>query len=322
MYKVLLTDDIAKEALAVFADYPEIEVVSTPTLGAKELARILPEYSAIIVRSATKVTKGIIEAGTKLKFIGRAGVGVDNVDVEAATGRGITVMNVPGGNTVSTAEHTIAVIMALARRVTQADRSLRAGRWERKELEGVELSGKTLGVIGLGRVGREVARRLIAFSMRVIASDPYVTPKDAKALGVELCDLDALLTQSDFITIHVPLGTETRRIISRREIERMRDGVFLVNCARGGIIDEEAVKEALDTGKVAGIAFDVYEKEPPGAHPLFQHERSVFTPHLGAATKDAQVRVAVEAARNVADALCKREIRDAVNAVPPQPRPR
>jgi D-3-phosphoglycerate dehydrogenase len=313
-YKVLLTDDIAKEALAVFADYPEIEAVSTTTLGEKELARILPEYSAIIIRSPTKLTKALIEAGTNLKFIGRAGVGVDNIDVAAASARRIIVMNAPGGNTVSTAEHTVALIMALARRVAQADRSIRAGRWERKELKGVELSGKTLGIIGLGRVGREVGRRMLAFSMRVIASDPYVTENAAKGIGVELCDLDTLISESDFITIHVPLGAETRRIISRREIDRMRPGVFLINCARGGVMDEAAVKDALDSGKVAGIAFDVYEKEPPNAHPLFAHERSVFTPHLGAATKDAQIRVAVEAARNVADALSKGEIRDAVNA--------
>jgi D-3-phosphoglycerate dehydrogenase len=313
-FKVLLTDDISKEALAVFADYPEIEVASTPTLDPKELARILPEYSAVIVRSPTKLTKPLIEAGTQLKFIGRAGVGVDNIDVETATARRIIVMNSPGGNTVSTAEHTIALIMALARRVPQADRSIRAGRWDKKELKGVELSGKTLGVIGLGRVGREVAKRMLAFSMRVIASDPYVAEKAAQAIGVRLCDLDTLLAESDFITIHVVLGAETRRIISKREIDRMRPGVFIVNCARGGVIDESAAKEALDSGKIAGLALDVYEKEPPGPHPLFAHERSVFTPHLGAATKDAQIRVAVEVARNVADALCKGEIRDAVNA--------
>jgi D-3-phosphoglycerate dehydrogenase len=313
MEKVLLTDNIAKQALEVFADYPGIEAVPIGTLDEKELAKILHEYAAIIVRSPTRLSKELIDAGTNLKFIGRAGVGVDNIDVEAATARGITVMNSPGGNTVSTAEHAIALLMALARRIPQADRSLRAGRWERSDLKGVELSGRTLGVIGLGRVGREVARRMLAFAMRVIAVDPYIPTEAAEELGVELVAMEAVLSESDFITIHVPLGSDTKGIISDAEIEQMRDGVFLVNCARGGVIDEEAVERALDSGKVAGIAFDVYESEPPGDHPLFAHERSVFTPHLGAATKDAQVRVAVDVARNVAEALSTGDIRDAVN---------
>ena len=314
MHKVLLTDNISSEALDVFNDYPDIEAVTVGTLDKEELVRILPEYSAVIVRSPTKLTKELIDAGANLKFIGRAGVGVDNIDIDAATARGIPVMNAPRGNIVSTAEHTIALLMSLARRIPQADRSVRAERWERKDLKGVELSGKTLGVIGLGRVGREVSQRMLAFAMKVIAFDPYVTAEAAADLGVGLVDMDTLLGESDFITVHVPLGADTRSIISKSEIGRMRDGVFLINCARGGVIDEAAVCEALDSGKVAGVAVDVYESEPPGAHPLFSHERSVFTPHLGAATRDAQIRVAVAAARNVADALSKGEIRDAVNA--------
>jgi len=314
MHKVLLTDNIAQEALDVFTDYPDIEAVAVGTLDKDELARVLPEYTAIIVRSPTKLTSDLIEAGTNLKFIGRAGVGVDNIDVDAATARGIIVMNAPSGNTVSTAEHAIAMLMALARRIPQADRSLRGERWERSALKGVELSGKTLGVIGLGRVGRELAQRMLAFSMRVLAADPYIPKEAAAELGVELVDMDAVLEQSDFITIHVPLGSETRSIISTSEIGRMKDGVFLINCARGGIMDEAAVAAALESGKVAGVAFDVFENEPPGSHPLFGHERSVFTPHLGAATGDAQIRVAIDAARNVANALSKGEIRDAVNA--------
>jgi len=314
LHKVLLTDNISSEALDVFNDYPDIEAVTVGTLDKEELARILPEYSAVIVRSPTKLTKELIDAGANLKFIGRAGVGVDNIDIDAATARGIPVMNAPRGNIVSTAEHTIALLMSLARRIPQADRSVRAERWERKDLKGVELSGKTLGVIGLGRVGREVSQRMLAFAMKVIAFDPYVTAEVAADLGVGLVDMDTLLGESDFITVHVPLGADTRSIISKSEIGRMRDGVFLINCARGGVIDEAAVCEALDSGKVAGVAVDVYESEPPGAHPLFSHERSVFTPHLGAATRDAQIRVAVDAARNVADALSKGEIRDAVNA--------
>ena len=314
MSKVLLTDNIAKAALDVFAEYPDIEAVAVGTLDEDELARTLPEYDAIIVRSPTKLTADLIAAGSNLKFIGRAGVGVDNIDVDAATARGIVVMNAPRGNIVSTAEHTVAMIMAVVRRVAEADRSLRAGRWERSALKGIELDGKTLGVIGLGRVGREVARRLQAFGMKVRAVDPYVTREAAGELGVELVDMDALLGESHVITIHVPLGAETRSIIGADEIAKMREGVFLVNCARGGIVDEDAVVAGLESGRIAGVAFDVFASEPPGDHRLFSHARSVFTPHLGAATTDAQIRVAVDAARNVANALSKGEIQDAVNA--------
>jgi len=314
MSKVLLTDNIAKEALDVFSQHPDIEAVVVGTLDPTELAGVLPEYDAVIIRSPTKLTKELIDAGTNLKFIGRAGVGVDNIDIEAATARGITVMNAPSGNTVSTAEHTVAMLMALARRIAQADRSLREKRWDRSALKGVELSGKTVGVVGAGRVGREVARRLLAFDMRVLAFDPYIPADAIKDMGAEPADMETLFAESDFITIHVPLGAETRSIIGTDEIAKMKDGVFLINCARGGIIDEAAVQDALESGKVAGVAFDVFENEPPGEHTFFSHERSVFTPHLGAATKDAQIRVAVDAAHNVANALSKGEIQDAVNA--------
>jgi D-3-phosphoglycerate dehydrogenase len=313
MHKVLLTDSLAKQALDVFAAYPDVEAVATATLDPAELKRILPEYDAIVVRSPTKMTADVIAAGTRLKFIGRAGVGVDNIDVDAATKRGITVMNSPGGNTISTAEHSIAMLLAVVRRIPQADRSVRAGKWDRGALKGAELHGKTLGVIGLGRVGREVARRMLAFGMTVVGVDPFVTDEAAAALGVRRVALDTLLSESHFITIHVPLGSDTRGFIGEKEIARMRDGVFVVNCARGGVVDEPALKRALDSGKVAGVAFDVYEKEPPGEHPLFGHERSVFTPHLGAATAEAQLRVSVDVAKNVADALVTGEVRDAVN---------
>jgi len=315
MYKVLLTDNIAQEALDVFTEHADIEATSIGTLDPKELANVLPDFHAIVIRSPTKLTPDLIAAGTSLKFIGRAGVGVDNIDVDAATKSGIVVMNSPGGNTVSTAEHTIAVMMALARKVPQADRSLRANRWERGDLKGVELSGKTLGVVGLGRVGREVARRMLAFDMRVIASDPFV-PKDvAESMGVEFMELNAVLEDSDFITIHVPLGSDTRGMIGPDEIARMRKGVFLVNCSRGGVVDEKALAAALDSGQVAGVGMDVFETEPPGEHALFKHERSVFTPHLGAATREAQVRVAVDVSKNVAKALLTGEVQDAVNSV-------
>jgi D-3-phosphoglycerate dehydrogenase len=313
MPKVLLTDNIAKRALDIFAEYPDIEAVPVGTLDKEDLKKILPEYDAIIVRSPTKLTKDVIDAGTNLKYIGRAGVGVDNIDIDAATAKSIKVMNAPFGNIVSTAEHSIAMLLALARRIPQADRSVRAEKWERSALKGIELEGKTLGVIGIGRVGREVARRMLAFNMRVIAADPFVSKEAAKEMGIDLVEVDALLGESDFISIHVPLGSDTRGMIAAAQIDKMREGVFLVNCARGGVLDEAAVKAALDSGKVAGIAFDVYETEPPGANPLFGHERSVFTPHLGAATGDAQIRVAVDAARNVALALATGEINNIVN---------
>jgi D-3-phosphoglycerate dehydrogenase len=314
MPKVLLTDNIAQKALDVFAEYSDIEAVSVGTLEPDELAAILPEYEAVIVRSPTKLTKELIDAGLRLKYIGRAGVGVDNIDIEAATARGIVVMNAPFGNIVSTAEHTIAMMLALARRIPQADRSVRAKEWERSALKGVELDDKTLGIIGIGRVGREVARRMLAFNMRVVASDPFVTEEDAAKMGIQLQDLDTVLRDGDFITVHVPLGAGTRGLIGDPEIAKMKDGVFLINCARGGVVDEDAVARAIERGKIAGIAFDVYENEPPGDNPLLGHERSVFTPHLGAATSDAQVRVAVDAARSVAKALTTGETENAVNA--------
>jgi D-3-phosphoglycerate dehydrogenase len=274
---------------------------------------MLGDYDAVIVRSPTKLTRDHIAAGARLKFIGRAGVGVDNIDMAEATSRGIIVMNAPGGNTVSTAEHTVAMILSVARRITQADRSIRRQEWDRKALRGVQLHGKTLGVIGFGRVGREVARRMLAFSMRVLATDPAISKKTAAEWGIELVVLDELLEKSHVITAHVPLDAGTRGIVSDREIDLMSDGVFLVNCARGGVFDEGAVGRGLETGKVAGVALDVYEAEPPGKNPLFSHERSVFTPHLGAATSEAQVSVAVEIAEKIANALTKGEIRDGIN---------
>ncbi|UCG51138.1 MAG: hypothetical protein JSW58_13195 [Candidatus Latescibacterota bacterium] len=313
MYKVLLTDNIAEEAVAVFSRYTGIEATRVGTLEKNDLVRIICGYDAVIVRSPTRLTRDHIAAGTKLKFIGRAGVGVDNIDVTEATARGIIVMNAPRGNTVSTAEHTVAMILNVARRISQADRSIRRQEWDRKALRGVELYGKTLGVIGLGRVGREVARRMLGFSMNVIAADPAISKETAVGWGVELVGLEELLERSHVITAHVPLDAKTKGMISDREIGLMKDDVLLVNCARGGVFDEVAVKQGLDAGKIAGVALDVYETEPPGANPLFSHERSVFTPHLGAATAEAQVRVAVEIAEKVANALTKGEIRDRVN---------
>lgn len=314
-YKVLLTDNISREAIDVFSSYDEIETKAVGTLDPRELEELIDGFDAVIVRSPTKLTREIIAAGTRLKFIGRAGVGTDNIDVEAAAERGIAVMNAPGGNTVSTAEHTVGMILALARRISEADRSVRAEKWERKALRGVELEGKTLGVIGFGRVGREVARRMLAFSMTVLACDPFVVESEASGAGVRLVELEELIGRSDIITVHVALTPDTKSLIGAKEIEAMKNGVFLVNCARGGIIDETAVREALDNGKVAGIAFDVFSSEPPGRSPLFDHPRSVFTPHLGAATPEAQVRVAVQIAEAIGNALLGKGLRNVIGGV-------
>jgi D-3-phosphoglycerate dehydrogenase len=267
------------------------------------------------VRSPTKLTADVIAAAAKLRYIGRAGVGVDNIDLGAASDRGIVVMNTPGGNTVSTAEHTIALILALARHIPHAHRSVTDGRWERKAFRGTELSGKTMGVIGLGRVGREVARRMRAFDMRILGADPYVDKDTAAECGAELVDLEAVLRESDVVSVHVPLTGDTRALIGKEQLDSMRDGAFVINCARGGVVSEDALLGALESGKVAGAAVDVFEKEPPGDNPLFQHPRCVFTPHLGAATAEAQVRVAVEAAECVAEALSTGVTRNAVNKI-------
>ena len=313
MYKVLLTDHPEPAALDVFSAYPEIEATSMGTLEPAELAAVLPAFDAIIVRSPTRLTAELIAAGEKLRIIGRAGVGVDNIDLAEALRRAIMVLNVPDANTISTAEHTVGMILAVARRTAEADASLRAGRWNRKHLDGVELYGKTLGIVGLGRVGREVARRMLAFSMKVIAADPYVAVEDAGGLGVELVDLDSLLGRSDVISLHVALTHETTRLISIGEIERMRDGVLVVNCSRGEVVDEDALERGLTAGKIGGLGLDVFTREPPGSHPLFGHPRTVFTPHLGAATREARVRVGVHIAENVAKALTTGEMRDVVD---------
>ncbi len=311
--KVLLTDNLAPEAVAVFESYPDIEAVVCHTLPANELCAAVADCHAMIVRSPTKVTAEVMAAAKALRFIGRAGVGVDNIDVDEATRRGIVVMNSPGGNTISTAEHTIAVMLAVARHVPQAHASLRAGAWDRKRYRGAELFEKTLGVVGLGRVGREVARRMRAFGMTVIGSDPYVDAGAAGEAGAQKVSFEEVLERSDWITVHVPLGADTRGLIGDDEIARMKKGVVLINCARGGVVDEAALDAALESGHVAAAGLDVFADEPPGDHPLLRHEQCVFTPHLGAATGEAQLRVAVEVAKAVAEALSGREIRNAVN---------
>jgi len=291
-----------------------LDVDVAGSLDERALMARLPEYEGLIVRSATKVTRAAIAAATRLEVIGRAGAGVDTIDVEAATERGIIVMNTPGGNTTAVAEHTLALLLALARRVPVADATLKAGRWEKNRLQGVELLGKTLGILGLGRIGGEVARRALGFRMQVVAYDPYLTREVAERLGVESVELDELFSRSDFITIHTPLTGDTRHLIGEAELARMRPGVRLVNCARGGIIDEAALARALASGHVGGAGLDVFEQEPPPAdHPLLRFEQVVLTPHLGAATDEAQSAVALAIADQVADVLVRGVVANAVN---------
>ena len=275
---------------------------------------MIGDYDALVVRSETKVTRTIIEAGTRLVAIGRAGVGVDNIDLEAATERGIVVVNAPQGNTVAAAEHTIALLMALARHVPQADASMREGKWSRKQFVGTEIRGKTLGVVGLGKIGSEVARRAIGMEMRVVAVDPFVPEERAAALGVESVEFDEMLAASDFITVHPPLTAATNGMIAREQIAKMKDGVRLINVARGGIMDEAAVAEAVAEGKVAGAAIDVFTSEPPGENPLLGDPRIIVTPHLGASTTEAQERVALDVAEQLVDILSGKPARYAVNA--------
>jgi D-3-phosphoglycerate dehydrogenase len=311
--RVLVTDglqDVGVQALRKAG----LDVDVVKTLPEADLISRIGEYAGLVVRSATKVTRAVIEAGGKLEVIGRAGAGVDTIDVAAATERGIIVMNTPGGNTTAVAEHTLALLLCLARRVSAADAFLKAGRWEKSGLQGVELFGKVLGLVGLGRIGGEVARRAHAFRMHVIAYDPYLGREVAEHLGVETVELDELLARADFISIHTPLMSETRHLIGEAQLARVKPGVRLVNCARGGIVDEEALARAIADGRVAGAALDVFEQEPPpSGHPLVVLPQVVVTPHLGAATDEAQVAVGIAIAEQVADALVHGIVVNAVN---------
>jgi D-3-phosphoglycerate dehydrogenase len=313
MYKVLLTDNLTEEALEVFDRYPDIQAVRTATLPKKELIEIIAGYDAIIVRSPTTLSGDVIASGHKLKYIGRAGAGCDNIDLGAAKDRGITVINVPSGNTISTAEHTFALMLSLLRHIPDAHHSVVAGEWKRSIFRGSELYGKTLGIIGLGRVGGEVARRALAFSMTVQAADPFVDTYRAEELGVRLVDLEPLLRSSDMVTVHVPLHDGTRNMISQEQIRSMKDGAYLINCARGGVVDEEALAEACRSGKLSGAACDVFSSEPPGDNPLLSLPRSVLSPHIGGATREAHIRVAVEVSLKIAEALTKGIVKDAVH---------
>ncbi|MFH1406988.1 MAG: phosphoglycerate dehydrogenase [Candidatus Omnitrophota bacterium] len=313
MYKILVSDALAQEGLDILKSQKNFQVDVKTKLPPDEIKKIIKDYDALVVRSATQVSADIIAAGTNLKIIGRAGVGVDNVDVEAASRQGIIVMNAPSGNTVSTAEHTISMILALSRNIPQASASLKNKKWEKSKFTGVELYGKTLGVVGVGRIGGEVAKRMRTFGMRVLAYDPYLLTERAKELGAELVELETLFKEADYITVHVPLSEQTQYMIGKEQFAMMKDGVRIINCARGGIVDEKALLEALKSKKVAGAALDVFEKEPAVDSPLLDLENVVATPHLGAATEEAQISVAIDIAKQVADALSGKGVRNAVN---------
>lgn len=313
MYKVLVTDPLSDHGLRQLTDARDVEVVKKIGLTESALIDTIPPYDALLVRSQTQVNERVLDAAKQLKVIGRAGVGVDNIDVPAATERGIVVLNAPDGNTVSTAEHTFAMLMALSRNIPQAYRSLIGGEWNRKKFVGVELRGKTLGVVGMGRIGTEVAKRAKAFGMSVLGYDPFLTGERAKSIGVEKVDLSRLFAESDFITVHTPLIKETHHLIDSDAFAAMKDGVRILNCARGGIVDEEALLAALESGKVAGAALDVFEDEPPTDHPLLKHPRVIATPHLGASTVEAQEHVALDVSEEVLHVLRGETFKNAVN---------
>ncbi|MCX5716175.1 MAG: phosphoglycerate dehydrogenase [Candidatus Omnitrophica bacterium] len=313
MIKVLVSDPLSPEGIKILESEKDIKVDSKTKLTPDQLKQEIKNYDALIVRSATKVTKDVIEAADKLRVIGRAGVGLDNVDVEAASKKGIIVLNAPAGNTISTAEHTMAMMLSLSRNIPKADRSIKNGEWDRKRFMGVELYGKTLGIVGMGRIGTEVAKRALSFQMKVLAYDPFLSADKAKQIGIELTDLQGILKSSDYITVHTPMTAETKGMISDEQFKQMKNGVRLINCARGGIIDEKALTKAIEMGKVAGAALDVFVSEPPKDFTLAKMDNVVATPHLGASTEEAQVNVSIDIAEIVLDVLLNRCIRNAVN---------
>ena len=313
--KVLVCDPISTNGIALLQQRPEFQVTVLPQrLSEAELLPLVADVAAMIVRSETKVTRKVLEAAKNLRVVGRAGVGVDNIDVDAATQRGVVVMNTPGGNTITTAELTFAMILNLARRVPQAHASMAEGKWDRKQFQGTEVFGKTLGLLGMGRIGSEVAKRALAFGMRVVAYDPFLTEARAKALGVELVDLDNVYRDADFITVHLPVTEQTRGMLDGAAFARMKPKVRIVNCARGEILGEADLLAALDSGKVAAAALDVFAGEPLRAdHPFRKHPSITLTPHLGASTKEAQEKCGIEVAEVITAYLLTGEVRNAVN---------
>ena len=312
MPKVLISDKMDPRAAAIFRERG-LQVDEKPGLSKDELIAIIGDYDGLAIRSATKVTKDVLAAATRLKVVGRAGIGVDNVDIPAASARGVVVMNTPFGNSITTAEHAIALMFALARQLPEADASTQAGKWEKNRFMGVELTAKTLGLIGAGNIGSIVAERALGLKMRVVAYDPFLSAERAIELGVEKVTLDELLARADFITLHTPLTDQTRNILSRENLAKTKAGVRIINCARGGLIDEAALKDALDSGHVAGAALDVFVEEPATASPLFGTPGFVATPHLGASTNEAQVNVAIQVAEQLSDYLLTGAVTNALN---------
>ena len=312
MPKVLISDKLSPAAIDIFKRRG-IDVTVKAGLTPAELRAIIGEFDGLAIRSATKVTRELLDVASNLKVIGRAGIGIDNVDVKSATARGVVVMNTPYGNAITTAEHAIAMMFALARQLPEASASTKAGKWEKNRFMGVELTSKTLGLIGCGNIGSIVADRAVGLKMRVLAFDPYLTETRATAMGVEKVELADLLARSDFITLHTPLTDQTRNIISREALARTKTGVRIVNCARGGLIDEAALYDALQSGQVAGAALDVFETEPATDSPLFSLDNVVCTPHLGAATTEAQENVALQVAEQISDFLLTGAVTNAIN---------
>jgi D-3-phosphoglycerate dehydrogenase len=312
--RVLISDSLSPAAIAIFKERG-VEVDFQPDLGKDKdkLAAIINQYDGLAIRSATKVTAKILENATNLKVVGRAGIGVDNVDIPAATAKGVIVMNTPFGNSITTAEHAIAMMFALARQIPAADQSTQAGKWEKNRFMGVEISGKVLGIIGCGNIGAIVADRAIGLKMRVIAFDPFLSPERAIDLGVDKVELEDLLARADFITLHTPLTAQTKNILSADNLARTKKGVRIINCARGGLVDEHALRALLDTGHIAGAAFDVFIEEPATQNPLFNHPNVICTPHLGASTNEAQENVALQVAEQMSDYLVRGAISNAIN---------
>jgi D-3-phosphoglycerate dehydrogenase / 2-oxoglutarate reductase len=310
--RVLISDALSPAAVGIFRERG-VEVDVKPGLDKDELASIIGDYDGLAIRSATKVTAKLLESATRLKVVGRAGIGVDNVDIPAATARGVIVMNTPFGNSITTAEHAIAMMFALAREIPAADASTQAGKWEKNRFMGVEITAKTLGIIGCGNIGAIVSDRAIGLKMRVVAFDPFLSPERARDLGVEKVELDELLARADFITLHTPMTAQTRNILSAEALARTKKGVRIINCARGGLVDEAALAALLQEGHVAGAAFDVFSVEPAKENPLFGLPNVVCTPHLGAATTEAQENVALQVAEQMSDYLVRGAITNAIN---------
>ncbi|PLS01017.1 phosphoglycerate dehydrogenase [Neobacillus cucumis] len=313
MYKVLVTDGISHTGLKSLLDHPNFVVERQPTLPTEELKKVIGDYDALIVRSQTKVTEELLLSADKLRVIARAGVGVDNIEINAATRKGIIVINAPGANTMAATEHTLAMMLSLARKIPQAHQKTAAGEWDRSSFKGVELYKKTLGVIGMGKIGTEVAKRAKSFGMNILAFDPYLTEERAKKLGMTKASLDIIAHESDFITVHTPLTNDTRGLINEEYLSKTKKGVRIVNCARGGIIEEKALVKAIQSGHVAGAALDVFEKEPVANAELLQNPNIIVTPHLGASTVEAQEKVAEEVSAEIIEIFEKQSIQNAVN---------